>query len=188
MGKSVLILDRDGVINRCLPPYTYSLGQWEFLPDAETYIPLLARAGYDIYLLTNQGGIAKGIYTWEETQRLHHQALGPLKEYLRGIFICPHHALHGACLCRKPYTLFYERALALSRAHAAESYVVGDHPRDLYGGFALGMKTIYFSELPWTYWMQEWEPPEDLILPDTANLQPTWQIHTWEALYKLLRR
>lgn len=184
MGKRVLILDRDGVINRCLPPYTYSLAQWEFLPGVEKYLPLLAQRGYDIYLLTNQGGIAKGIYTWEDTQRLHAQTLSLLP--VKGIFICSHHALHGACLCRKPYTLFYERALALSRARASESYVVGDHPRDLYGGFALGMKTIYFSELPWTYWMETWHPPQDFTLPGTSVPQPTWQVNDWETLYELL--
>jgi D-glycero-D-manno-heptose 1,7-bisphosphate phosphatase len=63
MQQKCVFLDRDGVLNRERGDYTYTLEDFEVLPGVPEALALLKQNGYMLIVVTNQGGIAKGLYT-----------------------------------------------------------------------------------------------------------------------------
>ena len=70
--NKALFLDRDGVINRERGEYTYKVADFDILPDVFSTLQKAQEKGYKIIVITNQGGIAKGIYTHQDVKKLHH--------------------------------------------------------------------------------------------------------------------
>jgi D-glycero-D-manno-heptose 1,7-bisphosphate phosphatase len=103
--RRCLFLDRDGVINAA-PPMGEYVRCWEefrLLPEAVSWIRLFKAAGYLAIVLTNQRGIALGLYSHADLQALHTKMRAELAAQgaiLDDIFYCPHE--EDACDCRKP--------------------------------------------------------------------------------------
>lgn len=143
--QKTVFLDRDGVINKCAAPHYY-ISRWddfEFLHGAVEGIRALNDAGYLVLLISNQRGIARGLYTVEEVNKLHKKMCGCLAESgarIDGIYICPHN--YGECNCRKPDIGLFQRAEQEWMIDKEKSYCIGDFESDIKAGITYGIKTI----------------------------------------------
>jgi D-glycero-D-manno-heptose 1,7-bisphosphate phosphatase len=141
-----LFLDRDGVINHDPGDYTCSLEEFHILPTVIPALQLAAKKGYDhIIVITNQGGIAKGLYTEETVRRIHEYFIRTCKEAdveITAIYFSPHHPDFGNSLSRKPGSLMVERALARYRLDPEHCVMIGDRDRDVECAAAAGVKGI----------------------------------------------
>ncbi len=162
MNKAVF-LDRDGVINVEIGDYITRYEDFKLLPHAIRYIKELHQAGYKIIVITNQGGIAKGLYTRSELFAMH---LSMNEEILLSggkideIYYCPHHPDFGHCLCRKPASLMVEKAIAKWQIDPSKSVFVGDKQRDIDAANGAGVKGVLIHE------NQDWGfVLEDLLKP-----------------------
>jgi len=144
MNKAIF-LDRDGVINREMGEYTYRKEDFvlnEGLPEA---LKILHDRGYLLIIISNQGGISKGIFGKEDVEALHEilvSSLSSREVKITDFFYCPHHSDVEACLCRKPGSLLIEKAMAIYNIDPSRSYMIGDHDRDMLAGQKAGLKPI----------------------------------------------
>ncbi len=132
-----VFLDRDGVLNRKAPPAQYITRPEELviLPGVEEAVAALNRAGRKVIVVTNQRGIALGLYSHDDLDRIHDKLRAQLAAHgghLDAIYVCPHEA--GQCNCRKPLTGLFERAYRdFPDATPESSVMVGDSLRDIEG-------------------------------------------------------
>ncbi len=132
--KKALFLDRDGVLNRELGDYTYKPGDFDILPDVIPALKLAKERGYLLIVISNQGGIAKQIFTHNDVRSVHAKLIGALASAdieLDEIYYCPHHDVVGKCLCRKPDSLMLEKAIARFGIDASRAIFIGDSQRDV---------------------------------------------------------
>ncbi|MDG2311006.1 MAG: HAD-IIIA family hydrolase, partial [Flavobacteriales bacterium] len=105
----------------------------------------LAEKGYVFILITNQGGIAKGIYSHDAVNEIHNHLRKICLENgtpLTDIYYSPHHEITGLSLSRKPGSMMVERAIARYNINPAESWMIGDKQRDLDCASVLGVQGI----------------------------------------------
>ncbi len=144
-GRPAVFLDRDGVINRRLPgAYVRSWEEFAFLPGARAGLRLLRGAGYQLIVVTNQRGIARGLMSEEDLDAVHgrmRRELARAGADVDAILHCPHEADAG-CDCRKPRPGLLARAIAQRGLRVAGSWIVGDSLSDLEAGRALGIPGI----------------------------------------------
>jgi D-glycero-D-manno-heptose 1,7-bisphosphate phosphatase len=148
MNKAVF-LDRDGVVNREIGDYIKKLEEFSMLPHAVKYISELHQHGFLVFIITNQGGIAKGLYTVEELDRMHetmHREVNEAGGKISEVYYCPHHPDFGACLCRKPGSLMAEKAVARYHVDPKQSVFIGDKVRDVECAEGAGIKGFLISE------------------------------------------
>lgn len=146
-----VFLDRDGILNEKMSEGRYVTRVEEFriltgVPDA---IRRLNEAGLRVVVVTNQRGIARGLYTLADVEAIHselQQTLARERAHIDGFFICPHD--EGECNCRKPLPGLFEQAVAkYPEIAATASVMIGDSPTDVEFGRRLGMKTIFIDAL-----------------------------------------
>lgn len=148
MHKAVF-LDRDGVLNRELDDYAYKVKDFHILPDVASALKKLKGKGYLLIVITNQGGISKGIYTKNDVETVHKYLWDSLHKegvQLDEIYYCPHHNLGGSCICRKPDSLMVEKAIARFQIDKAKSYFIGDKERDILAAKKAGVKGILMEQ------------------------------------------
>lgn len=144
MNKA-LFLDRDGVINRERGTYTHALENFEILPEVADALKLARSNGFLLIVISNQGGIAKGIYSKEQVELLHDHLQAELEDsgvHLDEIYYCPHHNAVGKCLCRKPGSLMLEKAIARFNINPLKSVLIGDNQRDIDAAVNAGVRGI----------------------------------------------
>jgi D-glycero-D-manno-heptose 1,7-bisphosphate phosphatase len=132
-SRRCLFLDRDGVINAAPPKGEY-IRRWEefrLLPEAVSWIRLFKAAGYLAIVVTNQRGIALGLYSSADLETMHERMRAELAAQgavLDDIFYCPHE--EGACDCRKPLPGLVLAAQQKWDIDLAASLLIGDSERD----------------------------------------------------------
>ncbi len=145
-----VFLDRDGVINRKPPAgeFITRVEDFELLPGVADAIATLNRSGRKAIVITNQRGVALGLYSLEELARIHdrmQERLAAHRAHLDAIYVCPHD--EGQCDCRKPQTGLFEQAFRdFSAASAANSVMIGDSLRDMEAGRRVGMRTVFADD------------------------------------------
>jgi D-glycero-D-manno-heptose 1,7-bisphosphate phosphatase len=145
MNKAVFI-DRDGVINNDEGLYyIYKKSDFKLNESIADNIAMLCKAGYFIIIISNQGGIGKGLYTKKDTDILYqlikndvNKAGGKIDEF----YFCPHHEESGRCLCRKPDSIMIEKAIARFDIDKTKSFLIGDGKRDIEAAEKAGIKGI----------------------------------------------
>lgn len=151
MLRKAAFLDRDGVINRDTG-YVYRCEDFEFMPGAVEAMLRLQNAGYELVIVTNQSGIARGYYTEQQYQQLSDFMLAKLTDLgvrIRGIFHCPHHPdgvipeLSINCDCRKPGPGMIERAARELGLSLPDSMLIGDKESDISAAHAAGVGSAY---------------------------------------------
>jgi D-glycero-D-manno-heptose 1,7-bisphosphate phosphatase len=133
MKNKALFLDRDGVINFDPGDYCYSLEEFKLLPTVLPALQLAQEKGYLLIVITNQGGIAKSLYTEETVREIHRFFLSECEKAgitITAIYFSAHHPEIGNSLSRKPGSLMVERALSRYRVDPAKSVMIGDRERD----------------------------------------------------------
>ncbi len=144
--KRAIFLDRDGVINRKGSSY-YIFREEEFIfnKGVTEALSYFASKGYLLIVITNQGGIAKGVYNTAQVEKLHAYMMEKLSEAnikLTDIFYCPHHPDVSDCRCRKPGSLLFEKAIKKYRVDARNSYMIGDSDVDIVAAKKVGITGI----------------------------------------------
>jgi D-glycero-D-manno-heptose 1,7-bisphosphate phosphatase len=144
MNKAVF-LDRDGVINIERGEYTYLPKDFMLNPNVIAAIKLLKENGYLVIVISNQGGIARGMYTHSNVMQLHEifkDALHAANTEVDAFYYCPHYPENGKCLCRKPSALMLEKAIARFDIDPVQSYLIGDSSRDIDAAIKVGVEGI----------------------------------------------
>lgn len=142
-----VFLDRDGVINEKMPEgqYVTSWSEFRILPGVADAIRNLNQAGLRVVVVSNQRGVALGLYSAETVRTIHaefQKALASQGARVDGFYFCPHE--RAQCNCRKPLPGLFEQAIKDSPDITAESSaMVGDSLSDIEFGRRLGMLTIF---------------------------------------------
>ena len=151
-GIRTVFVDRDGVLNEKMPEGLYVAHWRDFhvLPRVPEALRQLNEAGMLVLAVSNQRGIAQGLYTMEDVDAIHNSFRRLLEGWgarVDAFFICPHHI--GECNCRKPLPGLYEQAVArFPDIKPTESIVIGDSLSDIEFGKRIGMKTIFVEGNP----------------------------------------
>lgn len=143
MMVKAVFLDRDGVINEQVH-YLSSPDDFRFLPRAVEALKKLSESEYKIVVISNQSGVARGLFTRETLEKITDKMLyGLEKEGVRvdGVFYCTHHP-DEKCGCRKPETGLIDEASKELGIEADGSYFIGDMTTDIACGRNAGLKTI----------------------------------------------
>jgi D-glycero-D-manno-heptose 1,7-bisphosphate phosphatase len=144
--KKAAFLDRDGVINR-KPPEGQYVTRWEelqFLPGVSEAIILLTGAGYSVFVVTNQRGVAKGLLTQDDVESIHQkmcQELACAGAVITEVYYCPHEK-QPPCSCRKPAPGMLLTAARDHEINLSSSWMIGDSDIDVEAGKNAGCKTI----------------------------------------------
>lgn len=139
--KCVIGLDRDGVLNRELGTYCFKAEDFDPIPDSLEAVALLRRLGHKIAIITNQGGIEKGLFTQEDVDKVHEHMLKLLGEAdCRSIDAIYYSASDRKNdLYAKPNTGMFKRC---EREHSYikfnQGYYVGDRITDLKAAHKIG--------------------------------------------------
>lgn len=147
MNKCIF-LDRDGVINKDRVNYAYELENFHILDGVIEGLKKLKAAGYKLIIVTNQSGIAKGIYTREQMNTCHQYLQEQCGGIIDMIYYAPYHESVTASLTRKPDSLMFEKGIAKFEADIPNSWMLGDKERDLIPAKKWGLPTILIAEEP----------------------------------------
>jgi D-glycero-D-manno-heptose 1,7-bisphosphate phosphatase len=142
--RSLIILDRDGVINRDSTSFIKSPDEWIPLPGSPEAIAQLNKAGFTVIVATNQSGIGRGLFSLEDLEKIHdkmNSVITTAGGHIDAIFFCPHHPDEN-CDCRKPKTGLLKQITNQYGYAAADLIIVGDSLRDLQAAWTFGATAI----------------------------------------------
>ena len=144
-AQHIVVLDRDGVINVDTPGrYVCSAQDWIAIDGALEAIGRLTRAEFAVYVVSNQSGIGRGLFSERDLAAMHAKLLAGVAEHggaLAGWFYCPHTPADG-CRCRKPAPGLLERVAADWGGPLAGVAFIGDKWSDLQAAAVMGMRGI----------------------------------------------
>jgi D-glycero-D-manno-heptose 1,7-bisphosphate phosphatase len=150
MSKPAVFLDRDGTLLE-EAGYLDRLERLVFFPYTIDAVRLLNRAGFRVVIVTNQAGIARGIFKESFVAEAHEHVADRLSAggaHVDGFYYCPHHPeatveeFRRDCECRKPKPGMLTRAAADLDLALDRSFVVGDRWHDLEAGRRVGARTL----------------------------------------------
>ena len=136
----LVILDRDGTINRASDEFVKSPDEWHPLPGALEAISRLNHAGYHVVLATNQSGLGRGLFDMAALNAVHAhmvKSLAAVGGRIDAIFYCPHTPDEG-CGCRKPWPGLFGQIAERYGVSLEGVPCIGDSLRDLQAGAAMG--------------------------------------------------
>jgi D-glycero-D-manno-heptose 1,7-bisphosphate phosphatase len=144
MTERYVILDRDGTINLDSDDFVKSPEEWTPLPGSLEAIALLNRHGHRVVVITNQSGIARGLFA-PSTLTAMHAKMRLMASALGGdidaIYVCPH-GPDDHCECRKPKIGLFQQFANDKQVDLNTIFAVGDSLRDLQAADNAGAKPI----------------------------------------------
>jgi len=144
--QKAIFLDRDGVINSDIGHYyIYKVKDFIINKGIVNSLKRFQEAGYMLFIVSNQGGVAKGIYSSDDVDQIHAHLEAKLLENdirLQEIYYCPHHESVASCECRKPSPYMINQAIRKFNIDIKTSYLIGDSKRDIEAAEAAGIKGI----------------------------------------------
>jgi|SRR5665213_1755087 len=155
LKKPAAFFDRDGVLNFDRG-YTHRPEDLVMIPSAAAAVRLLNEAGYYVFVVTNQSGVARGFYSEAAIDRVHrHMQDILLKEgaHIDAFYYCPHHPegtvteFTIACRCRKPGPGMLEQAAREWPIERSRSFLIGDRDDDLAAAAANDIRGVKFDAL-----------------------------------------
>ncbi|AGX86531.1 D-glycero-beta-D-manno-heptose 1,7-bisphosphate 7-phosphatase [Candidatus Symbiobacter mobilis] len=176
----LVILDRDGTINRNSAEYIKSLEEWIPLPGAFEAIAALNHAGWHVVLASNQSGLGRGLSEVSDLNAIHtrmNQQLAAVGARIDAIFFCPH-TPDEDCHCRKPRSGLFEQIAERFGTSLSGVPVVGDSARDLVAGANVGCEphlvcsgnTVVEDGAP----LPAEFPPNTMVHPDLGAFAQYW--------------
>lgn len=136
----LVILDRDGVINKDSDDYIKSPDEWIPITGSLEAIARLSNNGYQVVVATNQSGLGRGLLNEYDLANIHQKLCSMVEEaggFIAGIFYCPH-TPEDACDCRKPKAGMLHTIANEFRVSLEGVPLVGDSLRDLQAGSSVG--------------------------------------------------
>lgn len=140
----LIILDRDGVINHDSDAYIKSPDEWIPIPGSLEAIARLNREGYRLVVVSNQSGIARGLFDTDMLARIHAKMLDIVRSkggQIEAFFFCPHGPDDG-CRCRKPAAGLFEDVAERLNVNLHGVLAVGDSERDVIAARAVGARPV----------------------------------------------
>jgi D-glycero-D-manno-heptose 1,7-bisphosphate phosphatase len=153
MTFPAVFLDRDGTLVRDVR-HAVDPAQFELLPGVVEALRALSHFGYRLVVVSNQSGVARGLFTLGEARLAARYLAGLLAAAdirLAGYYLCPHHpdgsvpglAIH--CDCRKPAPGLLLRAAKELSIDLPRSWMVGDMESDVGAGDSSGVRSIFID-------------------------------------------
>lgn len=144
--QRAVFLDRDGTLN-LEKNYLYKVEDWEWIPGAMEAIKQINAMGWLAIVVTNQAGIARGLYNEADVQMLHRhvaQLLAKADAKIDGYYLCPHHPEFSLndCDCRKPEAGMLLRAAQDFSIDLNASYLIGDKASDIEAAHRVGVTPV----------------------------------------------
>lgn len=146
--RKAIFLDRDGVIIQERGEYNYLDEHIIMVDGIVEALKKIITNGFEIIIISNQGGIAKGKYKIRDVKNINDTIIQFFRTYgikILDIVFCPHHPDVSKCICRKPDSLLIEKMAHLHRLDLSGSWFIGDQPRDVEAGEKAGLKTILIN-------------------------------------------
>ena len=140
MTKAVFI-DRDGVLVEDVG-FVHKIEDFKLIANVIEGLKLLKN--YRLFIITNQSGIGKGIYSIEDFLRFNNHLIEEVKKLnikIQKTYYCPHKPEYN-CECRKPSAKLIKDASQEFNINLKKSFVIGDRKRDIEMGHNAGCKTI----------------------------------------------
>lgn len=142
--NGLIVLDRDGVINRDSRDFVKSAAEWVPLPGSIEAIARLSRAGFTVAVASNQSGLGRGLFDRRALTAMHRKfrrLVASAGGRIDRIVVCPH-APGDGCNCRKPKPGLLRRLERFYRTDLRGVPVVGDSLRDLEAAAAANARPI----------------------------------------------
>ncbi len=143
--RRAVFLDRDGTLNKDVG-YVHRKEDWQWLPGVAEALKRLRAVGYVLVVVSNQSGIARGMYDRESLRLLEEWVNAELAAKNAAIdawYYCPHlPEITGPCECRKPEPGLLLQAARDLDLDLANSWMIGDRVRDVQAGLAAGCQSI----------------------------------------------
>lgn len=166
--RPAVFVDRDGTLIR-EREYLADPAGVELVAGAASAVRRLREAGFAVVVVTNQSGIARGLFGWDAfraTQARVEALLGQEGARLDGVYVCPHHPdFTGPCECRKPGTALFDQAAGELGLDLERSFFVGDQARDVIVAEALGGTPLLVA----TGHLEAARPPHVPLVHDLAE-------------------
>ena len=140
--NQAIFLDRDGVLNDEIGGYVWRLDDFTVSPGVPESLARLKAAGYFLVVVTNQAGIAKGLYAAADVRACHAKLQAACGGALDALYFSDAHPSAGESILRKPDSGMFEKAVARFGLDPARCWVVGDRLRDMEAGAKLGIRGI----------------------------------------------
>lgn len=145
MNKAIF-LDRDGVlVDNSEHYYIWKSDQFRLIDGVIENLKMFIQKGFQLFIVSNQGGISRGLYSKNDIFKLHAELIQTFKANhieISEIAFCPHHSEVEKCLCRKPDSLMIEKLIAKYRIIKEESYLIGDSKSDMDAANKVGIQGI----------------------------------------------
>jgi len=146
MSKKAIFLDRDGVlVDNSQHYYIWKTDQLTLVDGAIENLKILSQKGFQLFIVSNQGGISRGLYSKDDILKLHAaliQELSTNQIEITEIAFCPHHPENEKCLCRKPDSLMIDKLIAKYQISKPDSYLIGDSQSDMEAAEKAGIRGI----------------------------------------------
>ena len=133
MMKKYILLDRDGVINQDSEDFIKSPAEWLPLEKSLEAIALLNRNGFDVIVITNQSGLARGLFDERMLSKIHQKMRDEAAKVggkIEAIYFCPHQG-NDLCECRKPKAGLLKQFSTDYDVDLSQIYFIGDSLRDI---------------------------------------------------------
>lgn len=140
MGKKIIFLDRDGVINHEVG-YLHKIEDFRFIDGVFAACLYFQSLGYKIVVVTNQSGIGRGYYQVQDFEAVNTWMLTQFKAQgvnILDVFFCPHGPEDG-CECRKPKPGMLLQAKEKHDIDMPKSWMIGDKEADVKAANAAGI-------------------------------------------------
>ena len=153
LRRPAVFFDRDGVLNHDTG-YTHKPEDLRLIDGVVETIRRCNRANRYVFVVTNQSGVARGLYTVEAVRTFHAAMQRELRRagaHIDALYLCPHHpegtveTYAKACDCRKPGTGMFLRALEEWPVEVGASVMIGDKPSDMEAAAAFGIAGFQFG-------------------------------------------
>lgn len=145
MNKAIF-LDRDGVlVDNSEHYYIWKSDQLKLVDGVFENLKLLIQKGFQLFIISNQGGISRGLYSKNAIEKLHAELIQTFRKNdvkITEIAFCPHHPEIERCLCRKPDSLMIEKLIAKYKISKPDSYLIGDSKSDMDASEKIGIQGI----------------------------------------------
>lgn len=172
MAKTAIFIDRDGTIN-VEKNYLHRIEEWEWIPGSVDAIKAFNNAGFLVIVISNQAGVARGMYTDADINILHSYVDSELARQdarIDAYYYCPHHPEFGQgrhCTCRKPSPELLFRAQSDWNLDLSKSWMIGDKMSDIEAGKSAGVRCVLVA----TGYGAEEHPKRTWEIPYVENIQ-----------------
>lgn len=144
-----LFLDRDGVLNRqIVGDYVRTTAQWEWLPGALEAMPVLAKRFERIFVVTNQQGVGKGLFSKQQLDEVHSKMLSDISAAggrIDGLYVCTDLADSNSPMRKPAIGMALSAVSDYPEVELANSMMIGDSLTDLQFGYSAGMRCVYVT-------------------------------------------